>query len=83
MDATPPSVRIVSAVAGRRTRVVVRVSERAHLVVQFGADVFVAKDVPAGETVVRRPGVFRRVRASATDAAENPSEVDVARVLVR
>jgi flagellar hook assembly protein FlgD len=83
VDTTPPSVRIVSAVAGQRTRVVVRVSERAHLVVQFGADEFVAKDVPAGETVVRRAGVFRRVRASAADAAENPSAVDFARVVVR
>jgi flagellar hook assembly protein FlgD len=83
VDTTPPAVRIVSAVAGRRTRAVVRVSEQAHLVVRFGADEFVARDVSAGETVVRRDGVFKRVRASATDIAENPSAVDVARVVLR
>ena len=83
VDTTPPRVRIVSAVAGRRTRVVVRVSESALLVVQFGADVFVARNVPAGETVVRHDGVFKRVRASATDPAKNSSEGDVARVSAR
>jgi flagellar hook assembly protein FlgD len=83
VDTTPPTVRIVSAVADERTRVVVRVSERAHLVVRFGSSELVSRDVLAGETVVARDGVFGRVRASASDPARNESTIVTARVVRR
>jgi flagellar hook assembly protein FlgD len=83
VDTVPPTARIVSALAGRRTRVVVRVSERVRLTVYFGADESVVRDVPAGETEVIRDGVFRRVRVSAMDAAKNQSGIVAARVTSR
>jgi FlgD Ig-like domain len=79
-DVTRPTVRIVSAVAGRRTRLVVRVSEPVKLVVRYGSDKPVTEELPAGESVLTRSGAVRRVRVVAWDSAENRSDVVAARV---
>jgi flagellar hook assembly protein FlgD len=79
-DTSPPSARIVSAVARRRTRIVVHVSEPASLRVRFGSSAPFWRDVRAGRSTIVRNGVFRRVRILARDAAENSSGPVVARV---
>ena len=81
IDTASPSVRIVSAVADRRTRVVVRVSETARLHVRFGSSEPVWRQVSAGRVTIGRDGVFKRVRVFARDAAGNSSGVVAARVV--
>jgi flagellar hook assembly protein FlgD len=71
LDTTPPGVRIVRAVAGRRTSVTVVLGEPAVLKVWFGSSNFLSLDATAGTHVVSRAGVFRVVQAIAWDAAEN------------
>jgi flagellar hook assembly protein FlgD len=71
LDTTPPSVRILRAVASRRTYVTVRVGEPAVLKVWFGSSTILTLDAGVGTYVVSRAGVFRRVRVVAWDAAEN------------
>jgi flagellar hook assembly protein FlgD len=79
-DLTHPTVRVVSAVARRRTRLVVRVSEPVRLVVRYGSSDPVTEELPAGESVLTRSGGVRRVSVVAWDAAENRSDAVVARV---
>jgi flagellar hook assembly protein FlgD len=80
VDVTRPTVRIVSAVAGRRTRLVVRVSEPVRLVIRYGSSDPVTEMLPAGESVLIRSGGVRRVRVVGWDAAENRSDAVLARV---
>jgi flagellar hook assembly protein FlgD len=80
VDLTRPVVEVVRAVAGRRTRVVVRLSEPARVVTRYGSSDPVEENLPAGESVVSRAGKVRRVRVVAWDAAENRSDAVVARV---
>jgi flagellar hook assembly protein FlgD len=71
LDRTPPVVRIVRAVAGRRTRVTVVLGEAALLRMRFGSSTAVLLAATAGTHTLSRVGVFRFVRAIAWDAAEN------------
>jgi flagellar hook assembly protein FlgD len=74
LDTTPAVVRIVSATAGQRTRVVLWLSEPALVRVWFGRSGDPAtRSLPAGTTTLRRAGVYGFVRVVAWDRAENRS----------
>jgi len=83
LDTTPPRVRILKAVAGRRTRVTISVDEAAVLKVWFGSSSIATLDAGAGTHVFSRAGVFRVVRAIAWDAAENRGATSWVRVRQR
>jgi flagellar hook assembly protein FlgD len=73
LDTTAPTVRIIRAVARRRTSATITVSEAGLLRVWFVTSPVVVLNVSAGTHVVSHAGVFRRVRARAQDAAGNRS----------
>ncbi len=79
VDTTAPTVRILRAVAGRRTWVTVSVSEPGLLKLWFGSD-RVTAHVSAGTHVFTHAGVSRRVRAVVWDDAANRSPLVEARV---
>jgi flagellar hook assembly protein FlgD len=81
LDTVPPGVRILRAVAGRRTSVTVALDETALLRVRFGSSTALSLEAAAGTYVLSRAGVFGFVRAFAWDAAENRRAT--ARVRVR
>jgi flagellar hook assembly protein FlgD len=81
VDTKAPIVRIVRATAGsRRTTATITLDEAGLLKVWFGRTRAVVLSAPAGTHVVSHRGVFRRVRATARDLAENRSAVARARV---
>jgi flagellar hook assembly protein FlgD len=80
VDTRAPTVKIVSASAAERTRVVLEVNEAARLEVRFGSQGTVWKEVAAGRSAVSWDGVVRRVEITASDAAENGSATLTARV---
>jgi flagellar hook assembly protein FlgD len=81
VDTRAPVVRIVRAAAGsRRTTVTIALGESGLLKVRFGTTPAVVLNASAGTHVLSHWGVFRRVRATARDVAENLSPVAEARV---
>jgi flagellar hook assembly protein FlgD len=81
VDTRAPVVRIVRAAAGSsRTTATITLDEPALLKVWFGRTPAVVLNASAGTHVLSHAGVFRRVRATARDVAENLSPVAKARV---
>ena len=69
------------ATAGnRRTTATITLGEAGRLKVWFGRSEAVGLKVSAGTHVVSHAGVYRNVRATVRDAAENLSPVASARV---
>jgi flagellar hook assembly protein FlgD len=84
LDTTPPVVRIVSATARNWTKVVLSLSEPAHVKVWFGRTGDPAiRLLPSGRSTLYRRGVYRVVRAVAWDGALNRSVAVTARVAQR
>jgi flagellar hook assembly protein FlgD len=84
LDTRPPAVRIVRATArDRRTTATITLTQAGRLKVWFGRTDAVVLNVSAGTQVVSHAGVFRNVRATARDVAENLSPVASARVARR
>jgi flagellar hook assembly protein FlgD len=81
LDTTRPVVRILSAVADRRTKLVLSLSEAARVRIWYGVNADpVTRDLPAGRTTLYRSGVFLVVRVVGWDTAENRSAAVRARV---
>jgi flagellar hook assembly protein FlgD len=81
LDTKAPVVRIVRATAGsRRTTATITLDEAALLKVWFGRTRAVVLSAPPGTHLVSHRGVFRRVRATARDLAENRSALVRTRV---
>jgi flagellar hook assembly protein FlgD len=85
VDTKAPGIRIVSAVARRRTRVTVWLSEAALLRLWFGTVTWrdgevISRNAPAGTSTYYRRTIYGGVRARARDAAANRSRAVKARI---
>jgi flagellar hook assembly protein FlgD len=85
VDTMPPVVRIVSAIARRRTKVTLWLSEAARLRISFGPVTWrggevIVRERPAGTSTVYRPTVYGGVRVVGWDAAKNRSVPVKARI---
>jgi flagellar hook assembly protein FlgD len=85
VDTTRPVVRIVSAVARRRTKVTLWLSEAARLRIWFGPVTWrggevIVRERSAGTSTVYRPTVYGGVRVAGWDAAGNRSAAVKARI---